>query len=72
MRTLVWAYKPLEELHGHTGMVECDTALAAKLIKSGDAQDLRIGGMFLKQIEHTPPKKAAPSAAPQTTKRKKS
>jgi len=51
MTTLVWAYKPLQELQGQTGFVECDEALAKDLIDSGEAQDLSVGGFHLKEIE---------------------
>lgn len=46
----VWSFQPLEELGGKTGFVQCDETLAAKLIKSGDVQDPRVGGGALKTI----------------------
>jgi hypothetical protein len=49
--TLVWAFKPLDVLHGETGFVECDEELAAQLIASGDAQDTRDGALHFKEIE---------------------
>lgn len=49
--TLVWAFKKLPELDGQTGLVECDEALAAKLIEDGDAQDTRDGALHFKEIE---------------------
>lgn len=52
MPTTVWAYAPLEALAGETGLVSIeDDALAAKLLKSGEVQDPRVGGVFLKHIE---------------------
>ena len=53
MTTLVWAYKPLQELQGQTGFVECDEDVAKDLIASGEAQDLNVGGFHLKEIEST-------------------
>ena len=53
MTTLVWAYKPLQELQGQTGFVECDEDVAKDLIASGEAQDLNVGGFYLKEIEST-------------------
>ena len=50
MTTLVWAYKPLQELQGQTGFVECDEDVAKDLIASGEAQDLNVGGFHLKEI----------------------
>ena len=78
MNTLVWAYKPIKELNGETGMVECDEELAAKLIESGDVQDLRVGGLHLKEIQQgeyqtktmTPTKKAAPKKPTKKAKKK--
>jgi hypothetical protein len=72
--TTVWAYKPLEELEWSTGLVVCENKLAAKLIKSGDVQDPRVGGLHLKEIEYdtkvmTPKKKAAPKKKKATKKK---
>ena len=53
MTTLVWAYRPLEALQGQTGFVECDEDLAKDLIATGEAQDLNVGGLYLKVIEPT-------------------
>lgn len=49
--TAVWAFKPIKELDGRTGVVAVDTKLAEKLIKDGKVQDPRVGAMHLKHIE---------------------
>lgn len=49
--TLVWAYRPLDELDWQTGFVACSQDLANKLIASGDVQDPAVGGFELKEIE---------------------
>ena len=52
--TLVWAYKRLPELNEQLGFAECDSELAEKLIKSGKAQDTKIGALHLKEIDYSP------------------
>ena len=47
----VWAFQPLPELDGETGFVACDAELAKKLIESEKAQDPRVGGLHLKEIQ---------------------
>lgn len=49
--TSIWAYKPLPELNGQTGFVECEENLAAKLLASGDVQDPQVGALNLREIE---------------------
>jgi hypothetical protein len=66
MNTLVWAFQPLPELKGATGFVECEEDLAEKLIKSGKAQDPRIGALAFKDIVAAPP--PAPPKAEYDTK----
>ena len=50
----VWAFQKLEELDGRTGFVQCDDALAAKLIDQKLVQDPRVGGGALKVISDKP------------------
>jgi hypothetical protein len=50
---LIWAYKKLNELKGQTGFVDCDKALAEKLIADGHAQSPAGGANTLKQIENS-------------------
>lgn len=47
---LVWAFQPLKELNNQTGFVDCDEAIAEKLIESGKAQDPAIGAHHFKHI----------------------
>lgn len=49
--TLVWAYKPLPDLNNETGFVACESALARKLIASGDVQDPAIGAHHFHEIQ---------------------
>jgi hypothetical protein len=49
--TIVWAYKPLKELDGETGLVECTIELAERLIASGDVQNPNVGALCFKEIE---------------------
>lgn len=65
-QTIVWAFKPLKELNNETGMVECDSDLAEKLIKADKAQDPRVGGLHLKEIEAAPIKKVVKKKAIKT------
>lgn len=51
VKTLVWAFKPISDLDGKTGLVECDADLAQKLIKENKVQDPRVGANFFKTIE---------------------
>lgn len=51
MQTLVWAYKPLEELQGQTGFVACEQQLAKQLIDAGDVQDPAVGAIYFKEIQ---------------------
>lgn len=70
-QTLVWAYKSLSELDGKTGFVETDTETAAKLIKSGEVQDIHIGAHHFKPIEKGVANVvSAPKAQPQPKKAK--
>lgn len=50
----VWAFQKLEELDGKTGFVQCDPALAEKLIDQELVQDPRVGGGALKVISDKP------------------
>lgn len=47
----VWAFRPIAQLNGQTGFVQCDEALAKELIASGDVQSLDVGGLYLKDIQ---------------------
>lgn len=51
MVTIVWAFQPLPQLNGRTGIVECDDALADELIGANLVQDPRIGALLFKPIE---------------------
>jgi hypothetical protein len=48
--TLVWAFQPLDELDGRTGLIECEEALAQQLITADLAQDPRIGSNHFREI----------------------
>lgn len=52
--TQVWAFRALRELGGATGRVDCEEELARELIERGDAQDLAVGAVHLKEIEAAP------------------
>lgn len=78
--TIVWAYEPLEELDGRTGLVECDELVAAQLVRDAKVQDPRVGALMLKPIRAPgtyatrvmEPAPAAPvevPAVPEVTKR---
>jgi len=56
MSTIVWAFQEIAELQGAIGFVECDDALALKLIAEGRAQDPQVGGSALKPIEGSAPR----------------
>lgn len=67
--TLIWAHTPLPDLDNQTGFVECSEELAAKLISSGAAQSLDVGGHLLKEIVASEPatyitKEIAPKRGP--------
>jgi hypothetical protein len=51
--TIVWAFQPLDELDGQTGLVECDEALAQRLITADLAQDPRVGSNHFRDIVQT-------------------
>jgi len=65
-RTVVWAWYPLDELNGATGLVECDVALAATLIAADAVQDPGIGARLLRPVGSATPRRAAPPAAAST------
>jgi hypothetical protein len=81
-RTIVWAFEPLEELAGATGLVECDEVLAATLVAQQRAQDPRIGALLLRPIapagtystrmlEPVPAPRIAAPGVPEIVKRKR-
>jgi hypothetical protein len=49
--TRVWAFQPLPELNHETGWVECEEALAQRLIEEGLVQDPAVGALELKQVQ---------------------
>jgi hypothetical protein len=53
----VWAFEPIEELGGKTGMVQISKALAEELLKAGKVQDPRRGAAALSKIVSGPIKK---------------
>jgi hypothetical protein len=59
--TLVWAFQPLDELEGRTGLIECEEALAQQLITADLAQDPRVGANHFREIVEAAPSRAAPS-----------
>ena len=59
--TLVWAFQPLDELQGRTGLIECEEALAQRLITEELAQDPRIGSNHFREIV---PASEQPAATP--------
>lgn len=59
-RTVVWAFRAIQELNGETGLVECEEELARKLIDKGLAQDPSVGALAFKEIE-VAPAKASPA-----------
>ena len=60
--TVVWAPRPLDDLGGATGIVECDEDVAERLIAADLAQDPRIGDRLLRPIDTKPARRAAPAA----------
>jgi len=71
-QTLVWAFKPIKELNNQTGMVECDSDLAAKLIKADKAQDMKVGALHFKEIEKAKVKKVVTKKDTKTKAKTKS
>ena len=53
----VWAFEPIEELDGKTGMVQVPRELADKLLKEKKVQDPRRGSAALSKIVNGPIKK---------------
>jgi hypothetical protein len=49
---VVWSFKKILELKDRPGFVECPKDLAEKLIADGHAQDPKVGGAHLKQIDN--------------------
>jgi hypothetical protein len=57
MSTTVWAWRPLVELNGQTGLVDAGP-LAQSLIDAGVVQDPRAGALHLNAIEAGEPRAA--------------
>lgn len=53
-RAVVWAFRPISQLNGQTGFVECDEEVAKQLIDAELVQDIAVGGLNLKTIEAAP------------------
>lgn len=53
----VWAFEPIEELGGKTGMVQISKTLADELLNAGKVQDPRRGAAALSKIVSGPIKK---------------
>jgi len=53
--TIVWAFRPLDQLGRQVGLVECDELLAAQLIADDQVDDPRIGAHALRQLEPDDP-----------------
>jgi len=74
--TIVWAFQPLDELEGKTEFVECDEALARRLIDADLVDDPRVGAHHLRYVQadarkptrETPPAEPEPPAQTYATR----
>jgi hypothetical protein len=76
MTVAVWAWRPLTELNGQTGFVECDDELAAALLRAGavDAGQMGhptmreiVGGEPVAGLPADPPPAPSPAPSPEGT-----